>query len=619
MYVFLLTEGISFVASGEDIVVIKGPQDRAVFSGQNTELTCHIDPIASGATHVVQWIGHTNRTGVGKPLSVNDRITVTDIPNKFSIHTEKPYNLGLQNTDLDDAGKYTCNNVLIGAPIGGLEPQLVVLGERDGSQKPTITWTLNGIEQTATPDETTPGVFKSTFTKTASSVDNQKELNCSLRVLNIQQHCSTRLNIQYPALKPTLFVNGNNIPDQAILQRTVGTNVLLKGESLANPNPTYIWQFRTTSDPNFSTGEFGDAKHINNIQFNQAGIYRCCASNNLNGYRECSELTIYVVGSSTGNIVGGVLGSLVAISIIAVLAFFVVKLHNENKRLKKENSLLQKDSNNRTSSTGEVNVVFQQSQNVPYEEVDFKTNTYAQLNKDDINLHIPSDTSDKEYPMETIDIGASLGAGEFGVVKLVNVNTMPNAPFMAAAKILKDNASDDDHRALLRELDLMKQLPKHNNVVELLGYSKYNDQTMILVEYLPLGDLQSYLRANKARDVGERDLYSRTSQGRLPIRWMSPEALFHNIYTTKNDVWAYGILLWEILTFGSTPYTGMNGKEVMEFVKAGKVMDRQQHFKSEIYNVMAECWCHDAGRRPTFSDLVSKMENILQEETLIWK
>ncbi|CAH1802603.1 unnamed protein product, partial [Owenia fusiformis] len=179
---------------------------------------------------------------------------------------------------------------------------------------------------------------------------------------------------------------------------------------------------------------------------------------------------------------------------------------------------------------------------------------------------------------------------------------------MAAAKILKDNASDDDHRALLRELDLMKQLPKHNNVVELLGYSKYNDQTMILVEYLPLGDLQSYLRANKAkyirsdkldtskeliqfgyqiacgmnhissfkflhrdlaarnillgankvckisdfglsRDVAERDLYSRTSQGRLPIRWMSAEVLFNNIYTTKNDVWAYGILLWEILTF----------------------------------------------------------------------
>ncbi|CAH1802602.1 unnamed protein product, partial [Owenia fusiformis] len=131
----------------------------------------------------------------------------------------------------------------------------------------------------------------------------------------------------------------------------------------------FIWQFRTTDDPNFGTEEFGDTKQINNIQFNQAGVYRCCASNNLNGYRECSELTINVVApkttpvsssttiattvtpfncsspvipasSSTGNIVGGVLGSLFAIGIIAALAFFVFKLNNEVKQLKKENSLL---------------------------------------------------------------------------------------------------------------------------------------------------------------------------------------------------------------------------------------------------------------------------------------
>ncbi|CAH1802598.1 unnamed protein product, partial [Owenia fusiformis] len=138
------------------------------------------------------WLGNSIRTGAGRPISVNGRITLTDIPGKFSISTEKPYNLKLQNADLNDAGKYQCNDVLAGALISGLEPQLVVLepascpmsgttafiqndtitfewsvtyaGERDDSQNPTITWTLNGIEQTATPDETTPGVFKSMFT-----------------------------------------------------------------------------------------------------------------------------------------------------------------------------------------------------------------------------------------------------------------------------------------------------------------------------------------------------------------------------------------------------------------------------------------------------------------------
>ncbi|CAH1790230.1 unnamed protein product, partial [Owenia fusiformis] len=194
---------------------------------------------------------------------------------------------------------------------------------------------------------------------------------------------------------------------------------------------------------------------------------------------------------------------------------------------------------------------------------------------------------------------------------------------MAAAKILKDTASDEDHRMLLRELELMQQLPKHRYVVELLGFSTYNGRTMILVEYLSLGDLQSYLRANRekyiradkletskeflqfgwdiaygmkhisshkflhrdlaarnvlltvskvckisdfglSRDVTDREVYYKMSEDRIPIRWMSPEALFHNIYTTKNDVWAYGVLLWEILTFGSTPYPRMGSKEVME-------------------------------------------------------
>ncbi|CAH1797640.1 unnamed protein product, partial [Owenia fusiformis] len=219
----------------QGIDLIEGPRDRAVLSGQNAELTCHINTIASG-THVVQWLGNSLRTGTGKQLTFNDRVTATDIPDKFSVSTEKPYNLGLRSTDLNDAGKYSCNNVVKGQPIGGLEPQLVVLqndtityewsvtyaGERDDSQKPTITWTLNGIEQTATADETTLGVYKSTFTKAASSVDNQKELNCSFTVLNVQEHCSARLNIQYPARKPALFVDGNNLPDQGIYQRTIG-------------------------------------------------------------------------------------------------------------------------------------------------------------------------------------------------------------------------------------------------------------------------------------------------------------------------------------------------------------------------------------------------------------
>ena len=57
-----------------------------------------------------------------------------------------------------------------------------------------------------------------------------------------------------------------------------------------------------------------------------------------------------------------------------------------------------------------------------------------------------------------------------------------------------------------------------------------------------------------ARDVHSNDYYRKMGDGRLPVKWMAPEALFHRRYTTQSDVWSFGILLWEIVTLGGTPY-----------------------------------------------------------------
>ena len=65
-----------------------------------------------------------------------------------------------------------------------------------------------------------------------------------------------------------------------------------------------------------------------------------------------------------------------------------------------------------------------------------------------------------------------------------------------------------------------------------------------------------------ARDVMGNHIYERKSEGRLPIRWMAPESLYDNIFSAKTDVWSFGILLWEIVTLGSTPYPGMAASEV---------------------------------------------------------
>lgn len=69
-----------------------------------------------------------------------------------------------------------------------------------------------------------------------------------------------------------------------------------------------------------------------------------------------------------------------------------------------------------------------------------------------------------------------------------------------------------------------------------------------------------------ARDVTTSHVYERKSEGRLPIRWMAPESLYDNIFSVKSDVWSFGVLIWEVVTLGSTPYPGMSAAEVMKRV-----------------------------------------------------
>lgn len=118
-----------------------------------------------------------------------------------------------------------------------------------------------------------------------------------------------------------------------------------------------------------------------------------------------------------------------------------------------------------------------------------------------------------------------------------------------------------------------------------------------------------------ARDIMANNIYERKSEGRLPIRWMAPESLYDNQYTTKSDVWSFGVLMWEIVTLGSTPYPGMPASEVMKRVRDGYRLEKPEHAKREIYNMMYYCWDNDPEERPDFSTLVDDFESKLVQET----
>lgn len=117
-----------------------------------------------------------------------------------------------------------------------------------------------------------------------------------------------------------------------------------------------------------------------------------------------------------------------------------------------------------------------------------------------------------------------------------------------------------------------------------------------------------------ARDIMHDNNYISKGSTFLPLKWMAPESIFHNLYTTLSDVWSYGILLWEIFTLGGTPYPDLPMNELFYgALKRGYRMTKPMHASEEIYEVMRKCWEEKFEKRPEFSFLVQTMGNMLTD------
>ncbi|XP_057374868.1 fibroblast growth factor receptor-like [Daphnia carinata] len=286
-----------------------------------------------------------------------------------------------------------------------------------------------------------------------------------------------------------------------------------------------------------------------------------------------------------------------------------------------------------------------------------------------------------EFPRHRLHVISILGEGCFGQVwkcQALNIAGLEGSSFVAV-KTLKESAGDKERQDLLKELQVMKSLKPHPNIVTLFGCCTDKDPVFVIMEYVNGGKLQSFLRQSRAdhyygnlygasshlssrdltsfayqvsrameflnskgiihrdlaarnvlineervckvadfgfaRDIMGNHIYERKSEGRLPIRWMAPESLYDNVFSSKTDVWSFGVLLWEIVTLGSTPYPGMTADAVMRKVREGYRLEKPDHCKREVYNVMFYCWEKDAAQRPAFNELVELLEQLLMSET----
>ncbi|XP_047133483.2 uncharacterized protein LOC100207579 isoform X2 [Hydra vulgaris] len=115
------------------------------------------------------------------------------------------------------------------------------------------------------------------------------------------------------------------------------------------------------------------------------------------------------------------------------------------------------------------------------------------------------------------------------------------------------------------------------------------------------------------RKVNDELNYMSSKNRRLPVKWMSVEAIFDQVFTSCSDVWAYGVVLFEIVTLGGTPYPSISNRELLTLLKSGYRMSRPENCSEPMYDIMLQCWNEDPLQRPTFTDLRERFDKIMSQ------
>ncbi|NXY18716.1 RON protein, partial [Atrichornis clamosus] len=116
-----------------------------------------------------------------------------------------------------------------------------------------------------------------------------------------------------------------------------------------------------------------------------------------------------------------------------------------------------------------------------------------------------------------------------------------------------------------------------------------------------------------ARDVFGKEYYSirQHRHAKLPVKWMALESLQTQKFTTKSDVWSFGVLMWELLTRGASPYPGVDPYDMAGYLLRGRRLPQPSHCPDTLYRVMLSCWAPAPEERPSFTGLVGELERVL--------
>ena len=114
-----------------------------------------------------------------------------------------------------------------------------------------------------------------------------------------------------------------------------------------------------------------------------------------------------------------------------------------------------------------------------------------------------------------------------------------------------------------------------------------------------------------SKDVNSPDYHHMQSPKTLiPVRWLAPECLKEGKYNTSTDVWAYGILMWEIFAYGRQPYSGLNDVEAYDCVTSYQLLEKPKECPDTVYQLMERCWNKESSSRPSFSEILTSLNDM---------
>ncbi|KAK6175621.1 hypothetical protein SNE40_014038 [Patella caerulea] len=356
------------------------------------------------------------------------------------------------------------------------------------------------------------------------------------------------------------------------------------------------------------------------------------------------------------------------IAIIALLAFCVIKKHRKHGPSENYIPDVLKDyeGQKEDEEIGLNHVSVKADMNGLTDEKDCAPHIAELLSKFEDNA-VRQNISSLLVPRSKLDIGELIGKGNFGAVyKAQYQRTTEEKQVQVAVKTLQGKGTENERlENFLQDCVILKDL-QHPNILTLVGVCiTASDDPILIMPFMATEDLKSFIREPSKKltvlellDFGvqivkgmvyleevkvvHRNLAARNcivtedmkiqitdcgitkslfdkdylidGQTTSLIKWMAPESIENFTFSNKSDVWSYGVVLWELLTRGVTPYPDVVNSDLVQYLQSGKRMKKPKQCTQPIFELIEKCWCESPDDRPTFSTLDTQLQTLITSD-----